>query len=71
MTCPLLVLHGTPDQVFLIENARLLFDLAASEDKSFEEWPDGDHCIYNHSLEKHVIVSDWLADRLLPLAAPS
>ena len=25
-TCPLLVLHGTPDQVFLVENARALFD---------------------------------------------
>ena len=41
---------------------------AASTDKTFEEWPDGDHCIYNHSHEKHVIVADWLADRLLPIA---
>lgn len=61
---PLLVLHGTPDQVFLIENARALFDGAASTDKTFREWPDGDHCIYNHSHEKHVTVADWFADRL-------
>lgn len=62
--CPLLVLHGTPDQVFLVQNARALFDQAASTDKTWHEWPDGDHCIYNHSLEKHTIVGDWFADRL-------
>ena len=67
LTCPLLVLHGTPDQVFLIENARALFDQAGAADKTFREWIDGDHCIYNHSHEKHVTVADWLADRLLPV----
>jgi|TARA_B100000378_G_scaffold126728_2_gene102267 alpha-beta hydrolase superfamily lysophospholipase len=66
LVCPLLVLHGTPDRVFLIENARDLFDQAGSADKTFREWLDGDHCIYNHSHEKHVIVADWLVDRLLP-----
>lgn len=65
LSSPLLVLHGTPDQVFLIENARALYDGATSTDKTFEEWPDGDHCIYNHSHEKHTIVADWLADRLV------
>ena len=68
LQCPLLVLHGTPDRVFLIENARALFDGAASDDKTFLEWADGDHCIYNHSHEKHVLVGDWLADHLA--AAP-
>ncbi|MGC0370223.1 alpha/beta hydrolase family protein [Microbacterium sp. SLBN-111] len=66
LTSPLLVLHGTPDRVFLVENARALFDAAGAEDKTFLEWPDGDHCIYNHSHEKHVRVADWLADRLAP-----
>lgn len=65
LTCPLLVLHGVPDRVFLIENARHLFDAAGSADKTFQEWEDGDHCIYNHSHEKHVTVADWLADRLV------
>lgn len=64
LTCPLLVLHGTPDQVFLVENARLLHDQAASADKTWREWPDGDHCIYNHSHEKHTVVADWFADHL-------
>lgn len=62
---PLLVLHGRPDRVFLIENARALFDAAGSPDKRWAEWPDGDHCVYNHSHEKHVLVADWFADRLL------
>ena len=64
LRCPLLVLHGTPDQVFLIDNARRLFDGAASTDKAFLEWPDGDHCIYNHSHEKHAAVADWFVDKL-------
>ncbi|MFT3873618.1 MAG: alpha/beta hydrolase [Nocardioides sp.] len=64
LTCPLLILHGTPDQVFLVENARALHGRAASTDKTFLEWPDGDHCIYNHSHDKHTRVSDWFADRL-------
>lgn len=65
LTCPLLVLHGTPDQVFLIENARALYNAAATGDKTILEWADGDHCIYNHSHEKHTLVSDWFADRLI------
>ena len=65
MRCPLLVLHGTPDQVFLIDNARALYDQAGSADKTFHEFPGGDHCIYNHSHEKHTIIGDWLADRLI------
>lgn len=64
LRCPLLVLHGTPDQVFLVENARALYDQAGTADKTWREWPDGDHCIYNHSLDKHLLVSDWFADRL-------
>ena len=64
LRCPLLVLHGTPDQVFLVANARKLFEGAAAPDKTWREWPDGDHCIYNHSHEKHTVISDWFADRL-------
>jgi len=68
LRCPLLVLHGTPDQVFLIENSRALFALLQYQHKTFREWPDGDHCISHHSHEKHVVLADWFADQLL---APS
>ncbi len=70
LTCPLLVLHGTPDQVFLVENARTLYAGAASRDKTWREWADGDHCLYNHSMEKHTLVADWFADRLGARADP-
>lgn len=62
---PLLQLHGAPDQVFLLENARRLHDLAGSADKRLLIWEDGDHCIYNHSEEKHIVVTDWFASQLL------
>jgi alpha-beta hydrolase superfamily lysophospholipase len=69
LICPLLVLHGIPDKVFLVENAHALFTGAASRDKTWREWADGDHCLYNHSLEKHTTVADWFADRLLTAPA--
>jgi alpha-beta hydrolase superfamily lysophospholipase len=64
LAAPLLVLHGTPDRVFLKDNAYALFEGAGSSDKRWVEWADGDHCIYNHSHEKHVLVADWFAERL-------
>jgi dienelactone hydrolase len=65
LRCPLLVLHGAPDQVFLLENARQVHDLAGSDDKQLRVWDDGDHCLYNHAHEKHCLVADWFAERLL------
>jgi dipeptidyl aminopeptidase/acylaminoacyl peptidase len=62
--CPLLVLHGAPDQVFLLENARRVYELAASADKALMVWDDGDHCLYNHAHEKHGLVADWFRERL-------
>lgn len=64
LTCPLLQLHSVPDQVFLLENARRIHDEASSTDKTLVVWADGDHCIYNHSTEKNLLVADWFADRL-------
>ena len=64
ITCPLLQLHGAPDTVFLLENARGIFDGAASPDKTLLVWDDGDHCIYNHSEEKNLVVAEWFASRL-------
>jgi esterase/lipase len=63
ITCPLLQLHGAPDQVFLLENARLIFDDATSDDKRLLIWEDGDHCLYNHSDEKNALITDWFASQ--------
>jgi alpha-beta hydrolase superfamily lysophospholipase len=62
--CPLLVLHGVPDALFTVAEARSLYDDAPSTDKTLMLWEDGDHCIYNHSHEKHALIADWFADRL-------
>lgn len=63
--CPLLVLHGGADLVFLPENARLIYSGASSQDKTMLFWDDGDHCLYNHAHEKHCLVADWFHDRLV------
>jgi len=62
--CPLLVLHGEPDRIFLLENARRLYDEAPTLDKELVIWDDGEHCLYNHSEEKDALVADWFAARL-------
>lgn len=62
--CPLLVLHGGADAIFAADGARRILDLADHPDAQLVLWDDGDHCIYNHSEEKHCLVADWFADRL-------
>jgi pimeloyl-ACP methyl ester carboxylesterase len=63
--CPLHVVHGTPDRVFRVEGARRVYDGAASIDKTLTEFADGDHCLSNRSHEKHTLIADWFADRLV------
>jgi alpha-beta hydrolase superfamily lysophospholipase len=65
IACPLLQLHGAPDALFTLEEARPIHDAAPSRDKTLVTWDDGDHCLYNHSHEKHCLVADWFADKLL------
>lgn len=64
VTCPLHVVHGTPDRIFLVESARRIHAHAASRDKTLSEFPDGDHCIANRSSEMQALLAGWLADRL-------
>jgi alpha-beta hydrolase superfamily lysophospholipase len=65
MRAPLLQLHSVPDRVFSLEAARMLYQSAGSTDKRLVVWEDGDHCIYNHTLEKHCLVADWFADKMV------
>lgn len=65
MRAPLLQLHSVPDRVFSIETARLLYQNSGSQDKQLVVWEDGDHCIYNHTLEKHCLIADWFAEKML------
>lgn len=64
--CPLLLLHGGADALFPPAEALPLAEHAPSRDKTVLFWDDGDHCIYNHSHEKHCAIADWFADRLSP-----
>lgn len=62
--CPLLQIHSEPDQVFLLNNAEQIYQGSLSEDKEIRIWADGDHCIYNHSEEKSIYISDWFSTKL-------
>jgi alpha-beta hydrolase superfamily lysophospholipase len=64
LRCPLHVVHGTPDTIFLAASARRIHAGAASEDKTLSEFPDGDHCIANRSHERNTLIADWLGARL-------
>lgn len=64
IACPLLVLHGGADPLFSVEEASAIAEGAPVADKQILLWDDGDHCLYNHSFEKHVLAADWFAERL-------
>lgn len=62
--CPLLVVHGGQDPLISDKDAERMFQSAASEDKQMVVYSDGDHCIYNHSDDKHALIGDWVASHL-------
>ncbi|MBK1838829.1 alpha/beta hydrolase [Azospirillum sp. YIM B02556] len=62
--CPLLVIHGGQDPIFGVPNALSIYEKASSPDKTAVVWDDGDHCIYNHSHEKHSLIADWFVKRM-------
>ena len=64
VNCPLLIVHGALDHLVSTEAAQSLFDWAESADKQMVIYSDGDHCVYNHSDDKHNLISDWVSDRL-------
>ena len=64
VSCPLLIVHGALDHLVSTEDARSLFDWARSADKRMIIYSDGDHCVYNHSDDKHNLISDWVLERL-------
>ena len=64
VTCPLLIVHGGLDPLVSTDEARSLFDSAASSDKQMVVYSDGDHCVYNHQEDKHNLIGDWVCSRL-------
>ncbi len=64
ITCPLLLLHGGADTLFTVSEGVAIADSAPTPDRTVLIWDDGDHCIYNHTHEKHCAVADWFSERL-------
>jgi alpha-beta hydrolase superfamily lysophospholipase len=62
--CDLLILQGNRDPLVNYDDARVLYEAAPSTRKRLVVWDDGDHCIYNHSDEKHALIADWFHDAL-------
>jgi alpha-beta hydrolase superfamily lysophospholipase len=63
--CPVLVLHGGRDALLPEVGMQAAFARAAGDRGEVRIWPDGEHTLYNHSLERDALVADWFADRLL------
>jgi alpha-beta hydrolase superfamily lysophospholipase len=57
--CPLLVLHGGADPVVSADDQRVFFDAGTSE-RLWQEWPDGEHTMYNHPTERDALAAGWL-----------
>jgi len=59
VTCDLLILQGNKDPLVSDDDARMIFESAPAARKRLVIWDDGDHCIYNHTDEKHALIADW------------
>jgi alpha-beta hydrolase superfamily lysophospholipase len=58
--CPVLVLHGGADRLVTEAEQRVFLD-AATASATWREWPDGQHTMYNHAIERNAIVTTWFA----------
>jgi alpha-beta hydrolase superfamily lysophospholipase len=61
--CPLLVLHGGADPVARSEDQRPFFEAATGE-RVWQEWADGEHTMYNHATERNAFAAGWFAREL-------
>lgn len=65
LTLPMLIMHGSNDQLTDPAGSVLIHDLAKSEDKSLVLWPELRHEIFNEPEQEEVIerVVQWLDER--------
>ncbi len=64
MRASLLCLHGGLDPLVESSDAQQLVDLRGAE-ATLLYWPEGVHCLYNHAVERNVVVARWFASQLL------
>jgi alpha-beta hydrolase superfamily lysophospholipase len=67
LSIPVLCLQGGQDPIVSDEEARQLGVLRGTHPFTYEYWPEGTHCLYNHSVERNAVVADWFACQLGPL----
>jgi len=63
IACPVLVLHGGADPLVTEAEQRVFLE-SATASAIWREWPDGQHTMYNHAIERNSLVTSWFA-RLL------
>ena len=59
-----LSIQGGRDPMVPIEHGQMVFDHVPVTDKHMELFSDGDHCIYNHRLDRDILIADWMAAKL-------
>ncbi len=64
-TAPFLLIHGESDPLVSIDDSRQMLEWSASTDKEMHLFARGDHCIYDKPGDKHDLIADWFATRLL------
>ena len=61
---PLLIVHGGKDPLISDDLARMVVDLAPTDNIEMVVFSDGDHCIYNHREDRDLLVADWMRSHL-------
>lgn len=67
VTCPVLIVHGQRDPLISDQEVQEIYSCLASSDKHMITFSDGDHCIYNHADDKHIVMTDWISVKLREL----
>jgi len=64
MPSPVLCMHGGQDVLVTDEEAHRLLALRGAYPSTYEYWPEGIHCLNNHSIERDCVVASWFAGQL-------
>jgi 3-(3-hydroxy-phenyl)propionate hydroxylase len=59
-----LVVGGGADPLVGTKEQDAFLLLTTDDRRSTMFWPDGEHTVYNHSIERNEMVSDWFAEQL-------
>jgi dienelactone hydrolase len=65
LATPVLCLHGGQDVLVTDAEAHGLVSLRGSLPSTLARWPEGVHCLNNHSVERDGVMADWFARQLL------